>query len=274
LKLLKSIEEVRQWRGGRGGIGLVPTMGALHEGHASLVRQAADTCHHVLATIFLNPTQFGPSEDLSRYPRTLEADLLICEQSGAEAVFAPDVSEMHPDMQTRVVPGAVSFAWEGARRPGHFEGVCTVVLKLFQISQAEDAFFGLKDLQQCAVIRRMAIDLNLPIRLHFCETVRESSGLAMSSRNSYFSPEDRRGASGFSAALFRSAEEISAGKNPQDILNEARSALTNDGFRVDYIALVNPMTMEELTIASKESRIMAAVEWKGVRLIDNVAACR
>ncbi len=274
MKLLKTIAEVRKWRADCGEVGLVPTMGALHAGHASLVRQAADTCPDVLATIFLNPTQFGPNEDLSRYPRTLEADLAVCEEAGAAAVFAPDAAEIYPGMQTRVVPGSVGATWEGERRPGHFEGVCTVVMKLFQISQADSAFFGLKDLQQCAVIRRMAEDLNLPIRLCFCETVREPSGLAMSSRNAYLSPEDRQEASRFSAALLRSAEEIAAGKNPQESLARAREELAAADFQVDYIALVNPWTMEEQTFASQESRIMAAVGWKGVRLIDNVAASR
>ncbi len=274
MKVLRTIQEARDWRRRGRSLALVPTMGALHEGHAALIRHAVELAEDAMATIFVNPTQFGPNEDLSRYPRQEEADLEVCRACGAAAVFAPSAEEMYPASTTSVVPAGPALGWDGDLRPGHFQGVATVVLKLFMISEATHAVFGLKDLQQCAVIRKMVNDLNVPIELAFCETVREDSGLALSSRNAYLSPQHREEAALIHKELRRTAEAICGGARPKTECEIAMSQLEESGFIAEYVAMVDASTMliqEELT---DESRLIAAAKWHGVRLIDNISVLR
>jgi pantoate--beta-alanine ligase len=274
LKVLRTVQEVREWRQRGRSLALVPTMGALHEGHAALILHAVTLADDAMATIFVNPTQFGPNEDLSRYPRQEEADLEVCRACGAAAVFAPSAEEMYPASTTAVVPAGPALGWDGDLRPGHFQGVATVVLKLFMISEATHAVFGLKDLQQCAVIRKMVNDLNVPIELAFCETVREASGLALSSRNAYLSPQHRQEAALIHKELQRAAQAICGGASPTTACEFAVSQLAEAGFIAEYVAMVDASTMliqEELT---DESRLIAAAKWHGVRLIDNISVLR
>ncbi|MCA1997649.1 MAG: pantoate--beta-alanine ligase [Armatimonadetes bacterium] len=251
-------------------VGFVPTMGALHEGHLSLMRKARAECGHVIVSIFVNPTQFGPHEDFQRYPRNEQRDLELCREVGVDTVFAPDVETMYPRRTTVVAVRGVTERWEGAFRPGHFDGVTTVVTKLFHIVQPDRAYFGLKDLQQCAVIRRMVEDLNFPVKLRFCETVREPDGLAMSSRNQYLSPEERQRAALLYRRLTECRDEAASGGSLAASLDRARMALESDGFAVDYVAWVDPVSMEPIDRLQPGSRLIAAVRLGSVRLIDNL----
>ncbi|MEJ5170058.1 MAG: pantoate--beta-alanine ligase [Fimbriimonadales bacterium] len=251
-------------------VGFVPTMGALHEGHLSLLRAAREECQTVVASIFVNPTQFGPNEDFQRYPRHEQRDLELCEAAGVDAVFVPTVETMYPRRTTVVAVRGVTERWEGAFRPGHFDGVTTVVAKLFHIVQPDIAYFGLKDLQQCAVIQRMVEDLNFAVRLRFCETVRESDGLAMSSRNQYLNPEERKKAASLFRRLCECRDEAIAGSPLSVCLDRARVGLESDGFAVDYVAWVDPSTMEPVERLQTDSRLIAAVRLGSVRLIDNI----
>jgi len=252
---------------------LVPTMGALHQGHAALVRAARQHAGQhgtVVVSVFVNPTQFGPNEDFSRYPRTLDADLEICRTHGTDAVFAPNVSEMYP-------PGESTFVEEtqlsrglcGAVRPGHFRGVCTVVAKLLLITRPDAAIFGEKDYQQLAVIRRMTRDLFLGIEIIGHPTVREADGLAMSSRNRYLSAGERASATGFAAALqsAQAANETSA----QKIIAVASEAIARDtGCAPEYLAIVDEETLQPLEHIDRPAVLAAAVQIGNTRLIDNV----
>ncbi len=271
MKVLRTIQEVRAWRRRKRTLALVPTMGALHEGHAALIRHAVGLADGAMATIFVNPTQFGPNEDLSRYPRQEEADLELCESCGAAAVFAPSTEEMYPESTTAVVPAGPALGWDGDLRPGHFQGVATVVIKLFMISEATHAVFGLKDLQQCAVVRRMVKDLNVPIELSFCETVREESGLALSSRNAYLSPHHRQEAALIYNELQRAAKAICDGDSPRKACELAMNQLEDSGFSAEYVAMVDQRTMQIQDELDENSRLVAAVKWHGVRLIDNIS---
>lgn len=247
-------------------------MGALHEGHSTLVREARKECDHVTVSIFVNPTQFGPGEDFAKYPRTFEEDVELARSAGAGSIFAPPAEEMYAQDTTRVRVLSVSEEWEGAARPGHFEGVATVVLKLFHISRANVAYFGLKDLQQCSVIETMVRDLFLPVELRFIETVREGDGLAMSSRNAYLSPEARVVAATLNKVLFDAAERIRRADPPQiaDVIADARRCLDASGLSVDYIAMVDRRTMRTISVPAERARLMATVRIEGVRLLDNV----
>ena len=250
---------------------LVPTMGALHAGHAALIdaaRARAGKNGTVIVSIFVNPTQFGPNEDLAKYPRTLEADLEICAAHGADAVFAPAAEEMYP-------PGDSTFIEEttlarglcGAQRPGHFRGVCTVVAKLFNILRTDAAIFGEKDYQQLAVIRRMARDLFLGIEIVGHPTVREPDGLAMSSRNRYLSAEERQRAAAFPAALKQATEE----PDPRSIVTRANELITQGtGSAPEYVELVDAETLEPLASLDRPAVLAAAVKIGETRLIDNV----
>ncbi|MCX7800828.1 MAG: pantoate--beta-alanine ligase [Fimbriimonadales bacterium] len=261
----------QEWRKPEGArVGFVPTMGALHEGHLSLMRQARRECAVVVASIFVNPTQFGPNEDYERYPRDEAEDLRLCESVGVDAVFAPDVRTMYPRRTTVVAVRGVTERWEGAFRPGHFDGVTTVVAKLFHIVQPDAAYFGLKDLQQCAVIRRMVEDLNFPVELRFCATVREPDGLAMSSRNRYLTSEERRRASSLYRALCECRSEAAEGRSLAITLDRVRMRLEQEGFAVDYVAWIDPQTMDPVDRLKEDSRLIAAVRLGGVRLIDNI----
>lgn len=247
-------------------------MGALHEGHLTLIRAAREACDHVVVSIFVNPTQFGPDEDFAKYPRPFDRDVAVSQHAGADVIFAPSPEDMYAHDTTRVRVSSVSDEWEGAARPGHFEGVATVVLKLFHISHANVAYFGLKDLQQCAVIESMVRDLFLPIELRFIETVRESDGLAMSSRNAYLSAEGRTAAATLNRVLFHTAQLIRT-SDPSDAgksIAQARRKLELANLNVEYFAMVDRRTMRAITVPTGHARLMATVRVEGVRLLDNV----
>jgi len=253
-------------------VGIVPTMGALHQGHLSLVQRAKRECDIAVATIFVNPTQFGPTEDFQKYPRTLEDDLRQLRDSGCDLVFTPTNDQMYPPGHSSFVePPKVAIDWEGKIRPGHFRGVSTIVLKLFQIIPAHVGYFGRKDYQQVAVIRSMVKDFNLPIQIEACETVREPDGLAMSSRNRYLSPADRTRALGLSTAL-RSAQRLIENGctntlQVEQAMREALLAAPVDS--IDYAAIVHPETLEPVvSIVGTVVGIIAA-RLGTTRLIDN-----
>ncbi|MEQ1824078.1 MAG: pantoate--beta-alanine ligase [Fimbriimonadaceae bacterium] len=248
-------------------VGFVPTMGALHEGHVSLMRRAKLECGFCVASIFVNPTQFGPNEDFNKYPRDEARDFELAKSAGVDAVFCPSVESVYNGSTTTVRVGGVTDLWEGPLRPGHFEGVATVVHKLFGMVRPTIAYFGLKDFQQCCVIAKMVSDLYLPIELVFCETVREPDGLAMSSRNRYLSQEERALAPRIYAVLNQVSGSTSG---LSEALLEGRTALQNIGFRVEYLAAVNTV-MQPIETREPNSRLIVAA-WLGTtRLIDNIA---
>jgi pantoate--beta-alanine ligase len=256
-----------------GALALVPTMGALHEGHRSLIRLAREHADHVAVSIFVNPLQFGPNEDFSRYPRTFDADLEVCEAEGVSMVFAPAAEVMYlPDRQVGVSSGQMGTVVEGAFRPGHFDGVLTVVLKLFNLVQPDAAVFGQKDAQQIALIRRMVADLNLPITIIGAPTIREPDGLALSSRNRYLSAADRVTALALSAALREGARQT----RPKDILHAAHAVLdeaarADPPLVLDYLSLVHPATFTAVTEDHRgEAVLTIAAKVGATRLIDNV----
>jgi len=254
-------------------VGLVPTMGALHEGHESLIRAAKARCTHAAVTLFVNPTQFGPSEDFTAYPRPLAADLRVCEQAGADLVFAPSVETMYPSgVKTSVHVSGLTDVLCGPRRPGHFDGVATVVAKLFHILPADAAFFGEKDYQQLAVIRQMVRDLNIPIEIVGCPTVREPDGLAMSSRNAYLTSAQRSQATCLSRALFDAAERIHSGERViAEIVDGIRKGIAGSGpAQIEYVEIVDADTLEPLSFVDRPVRICLAVRIGTCRLIDNV----
>ncbi len=253
-------------------VGLVPTMGALHEGHVSLVRQAKSVCDRAVATIFVNPTQFGPKEDLSKYPRTLNEDLEKLDQAGCDYVFTPAELQMYGEgHSTYVEPPQVASRWEGEIRPGHFRGVCTIVLKLFQMIPADIAYLGRKDYQQLAVIRAMVRDLNIPVCIEACETIREPDGLAMSSRNRYLSHEQRHRALGLIRALRIAERLVERGERDVQAVESAmrQELLAAPVDSIDYAAIVDPVTLEP--IAEIESSVVAIIAARlgSTRLIDN-----
>ena len=254
-------------------VGFVPTMGALHAGHVSLIQAAAERCDCVVVSIFVNPTQFGPGEDLEKYPRPLEKDLTICEEYGVDIVFAPSRGEMYPrENLSWVTVDKVSEPLCGRFRPGHFRGVATVCTKLFNIVGADVAFFGQKDAQQVAVIQRMVADLNLPLEIVVCPTVREPDGLAMSSRNQYLSPQERREATMIYRALQKSAELIQAGEtDAAKIADQMREVLRQaPGLKVEYVSIVDAESLEDLE--QVRGRVLVAVAGRlgSTRLIDNI----
>lgn len=254
-------------------VGLVPTMGALHAGHLSLVRRAKQDCDIAVATIFVNPTQFGPNEDLDKYPRTLESDLTALNDLGCDFVFVPPSDRVYGEHHsTYVEPPSVARRWEGEVRPGHFRGVATIVLKLFQLIPAHVAYFGRKDYQQVAVVRSMVDDLNVPILIEACETVREPDGLAMSSRNRYLSKEDRVRALGLWRALCRVRSGLAAGETSSELLEKAmREELTKAPVdSIDYAAIVHPGTMEPIDRVDESAVAIIAARVGSTRLIDNM----
>jgi len=256
-------------------IGLVPTMGALHEGHASLIRACRREADFVVVSIFVNPTQFGPNEDFARYPRTPKADRTLYAEAGADLAWAPTVEELYPGGQGSTfveVPG-LSDVLDGASRPGHFRGVATVVLKLFQAARPDVAAFGLKDYQQLLVIRRMAADLLLPVRILPVETAREPDGLARSSRNRYLDPEQRRAAAILSEALRRAGRAVAGGEGDADRVRQIlRDAVESEGLaQIDYAEVAEAETLEPLADLGAGRRAVAllAVRIGPARLIDN-----
>lgn len=258
-----------------GRVGLVPTMGYLHEGHLSLVRRAREDNGFVVVSIFVNPTQFAPEEDLDRYPRDLERDLDVADSAGADAVFHPQVREMYaPDHCTWVEVEKLTERLCGASRPGHFRGVTTVVTKLFGIVTPDRAYFGQKDAQQALIIRRMTADLDLGVEIEVCATVRESDGLAMSSRNAYLSPEERRQASTLQRALREAATAIETGeRDPAAVRAAFHSRLAEAPLaRLDYLEIVGTSDLAPVETIQAEVLVAAAVWFGDTRLIDNVTA--
>jgi pantoate--beta-alanine ligase len=254
-------------------IGLVPTMGALHEGHLSLVDRAAARTGTVVMSIFVNPLQFGPGEDFARYPRDLARDRQLAAGRGVAILFTPEVEAMYPaGNQTRVVPGPAAERWEGRERPGHFAGVLTVVAKLFHIVEPDLAVFGQKDLQQATLIRQMVRDLNWPIEILVGPTVREADGLALSSRNAYLSPQDRAQGLGLSRALRVVARAWQGGERVGPVLEQvARDELKAfSGMTVDYIAVVDPERWEPVARAGAGTIVAMAGRVGGTRLLDNM----
>ncbi len=277
LKKLETVDEVRAFTGphraaGR-RIGLVPTMGALHEGHRSLIRAARRDCEIVIVSIFVNPTQFGPNEDFDEYPRPIEADLNACAAERADAVFCPVVSEMYDaSASTTVHVDRLTQGLCGASRPWHFDGVTTVVSKLFNIVQPDAAYFGQKDAQQAAVIRKMTRDLSWPIEIVICPTVREPDGLAMSSRNVYLSPAEREQARSLSQALFAASEAINQGeRDAVTVASSIRARIESAGpCSIDYVEVVDADELQPVDQVQGRVLIAVAVRIGSTRLIDNV----
>jgi pantoate--beta-alanine ligase len=253
-------------------LGFIPTMGALHKGHASLIQAAKTQCAPVVVSIFVNPKQFGPSEDFQKYPRTLDSDRALLESLGVDYLFAPPAEEIYPKgFRTKVEVEGLGNRLEGRSRPGHFQGVATVVLKLFQIVQPRFAYFGRKDAQQARIIQQMASDLNLDTEIVVSPIVRESDGLALSSRNAYLSPEDRRAAT----ALFRSLEavktEIAKGeRDAAHLIATARHLLDSEpGVKTDYVEIVDAESLEPVTLLRGRCLVLIAARVGKTRLIDN-----
>ena len=255
-------------------LGLVPTMGALHEGHLALVRRARQENATVAASIFVNPTQFGPREDLSTYPRDMERDLALLEAEEVDLVYAPTPEEVYPPgFDTWIVPGALAERLEGAWRPGHFRGVATVVAKLFNVVQPDRAYFGQKDGQQLAVIRQMVRDLNLPVAVVAVPTLRAADGLALSSRNAYLTPEQRQAAPVVYRALTAAQALWEQGETDAQQLREtAQSMLTAEPLvaSVDYVSVADAVTLEEVALVAGPVMVSTAVRMGSTRLIDNV----
>jgi pantoate--beta-alanine ligase len=253
-------------------IGVVPTMGYLHEGHAALMRRAREECASVIVTLFVNPTQFGPNEDFTRYPRDFERDSRLCEKAGVDLLYAPPIEQVYPEgFSTSVDVGGLSARWEGEHRPGHFRGVATVVTKLLTSTQPDRAYFGEKDFQQLRVVERLARDLDLPVEIVPCQTVRECDGLALSSRNAYLDAETRPQAAAIFAGL-REAQLACAGgeRDAAALVARVERALVAADFRVDYVAIVDPATLEPLARVDRPARALVAARLGPVRLIDNM----
>jgi len=273
LQVLQTIAEVRGARRGLGDLGLVPTMGYLHAGHLSLVERAKAECAAVAVSIFVNPTQFGPNEDLSRYPRDLPRDLQMLEAAGVDLVFAPEPSEIYPPgFATEIRVGGVTDVLEGAVRPGHFAGVATVVAKLFNIVQPTRAYFGQKDAQQSVVIRKLVRDLDLPVEIVVAPTVREADGLALSSRNSYLTPEQRAAAPTIFRALTAARMLFDGGERDAEALRQAMRATiaAQPDMRIDYVSVADPQTLQELSRVDRAALASMAVRLGATRLIDNL----
>lgn len=250
---------------------LVPTMGALHEGHLSLIRAAAESNNQVVVSIFVNPTQFGPNEDLESYPRNEDRDFEIAREAGARIIFAPTVQEMYPQGTVSIKAGGVATRWEGFHRPGHFDGVATVVAKLFNMVGPRCAHFGLKDYQQCRVIAQLVDEMAFPLSLAFHETVREPDGLAMSSRNRYLSLDERKRAPKLYQQLCIAEQLLRQGHSVAETRDECVQKLAQAGFLIQYFALVDAFTLEPVESLINESRLLVAAYIGSTRLIDNVA---
>ncbi|NUR60167.1 MAG: pantoate--beta-alanine ligase [Catenulispora sp.] len=257
--------------------GVVMTMGALHEGHLELLRQARHDCDLVVVTVFVNPLQFGPNEDFDRYPRTLDDDLKLCAEAGVDVVFAPSVGEVYPGGPpiVQISPGAMGEVLEGEFRPGFFTGVLTVVNKLLHLTRPDVAFFGQKDAQQLALVRRMVLDLNMPVEIVGVPTVRDADGLAKSSRNRYLSPEERTIALALSRALSAGRDEAAAGHGAAAVRHAAVSVLSaaaaDGALTVDYLALVDPQDFSDVPAAFTGDAVLAVAARVGTtRLIDNL----
>ncbi|MGM0430972.1 MAG: pantoate--beta-alanine ligase [Pseudomonadota bacterium] len=273
MRVLKSLAELRKWRQQQAEVALVPTMGNLHDGHLHLVKTALERCDNVVVSIFVNPMQFGANEDLDSYPRTLEADCQALDALGVSAVFTPQVSDVYPrglDKQTRIEVPGISDILCGASRPGHFTGVATIVCKLFNMVQPQLAVFGEKDYQQLQVIRLMTQDLSLPVEVLGAPTQRETSGLAMSSRNGYLSPEQKQQAAALYRTLQKTKAELGVSTNFSELEKAAKEDLSKAGFVPDYFSIRNAKDLQEATTEDPEWVILAAAFMGETRLIDNL----
>ena len=266
-------DAVAPWRRAGETVGVVPTMGALHDGHLSLVRAAKAGADRVITTIFVNPAQFNNPEDLEKYPRTEENDAALLGAAEVDLLFMPAPGEVYPEgFATSVSVGRLTDGFCGSTRPGHFDGVATVVTKLLLMTGADRAYFGEKDWQQLQIVRRLTADLNIPVEIVGCPTMREADGLAMSSRNTRLDPEDRPRAPALNASMEAAGRAVLAGQPVADALEEARSAILKAGFSsIDYLDLCDAATLEPLTVPPRQpARLLAAAWLGGVRLIDNI----
>ena len=275
MRTIRSIRGLQAWRRKHENqqIGFVPTMGALHEGHLSLIRQARKHCSMVVVSIFVNPLQFGPAEDLGRYPRNLKADQQLCRETGVDLLFVPSGEEFYPqNFQTTVRVNRLSEHWEGEARPTHFEGVTTAVTKLLCLVRPNQTYFGQKDYQQLLVVKQLVKDLNIDTRIVRCPTVRESDGLALSSRNHYLSESQRRQAARVSAALRQGVKSIQLGKRQvSTIQREMKKILSQSkGITIEYLAVCEAQSLAPLPVAKGSMVLLAAVRLGHVRLIDNM----
>jgi len=273
MTVVQTIADCRRERAALRPLALVPTMGALHAGHLSLIREAKRCSPHVAVSIFVNPTQFGPKEDFNRYPRPIDDDLQKCEQAGVQLVFHPSVEEMYPPDGNDVIVDIPSLTsvLEGKHRPGHFKGVCQVVAKLFNIVQPDVACFGQKDFQQARVLSAMVESLNWPIEMAICPTLRDPDGLAMSSRNQYLSPEERERALSISRALMLAQGEVKAGvRQTNRLITSIQHMLLEQHLNIDYIAAVDPQTLKNVELLSGPTVLAVAARVGNTRLIDNV----
>lgn len=276
MRVVEKVNDVRslvkEWKAKGLKVGFVPTMGYLHEGHESLIRKASEENDRVVVSIFVNPIQFGPKEDLSTYPRDLDRDSKLCERSGADIIFHPENEEMYlKDFSTFVDMSGLTAGLCGKSRPNHFRGVCTVVTKLFNIVSPDRAYFGEKDAQQLAVIKRMVRDLNIDIEIIGCPIVREKDGLAKSSRNTYLSIEERKAATILNKSLMLSKEKIQLGERNSEVIIEIIKEIINSEklARVDYIEIVDSLSMERVERIEKSVLVAIAVFIGKTRLIDN-----
>ena len=276
MEIITTAQQMREWSAAQQGTGLslalVPTMGYFHEGHLALMRKAAEEADRVVVSLFVNPIQFAPGEDLSRYPRDLDRDQALAEEVGVDVLFVPGVAEMYPEApRTRITVSGLTERLCGSSRPGHFDGVCTVVAKLFNIVQPDLAVFGRKDFQQLAVIRRMVADLNFNLRLISHPIVREKDGLAMSSRNTYLAPAERGIAPCLFRALQKARQQAAAGLLDSETLrrNAAQYINSHEKTAIEYISVVNANTLEDQSQVGPDSLMALAVRIGSTRLIDN-----
>jgi len=273
LRIVETRDDLRTARSGLPEpVGVVPTMGYLHEGHAALIRRARDQCASVIVTLFVNPKQFGPNEDFARYPRDFARDRAICESLGVDLLYAPSVDEVYPPgFATSVDVSGLSEQWEGAHRPGHFRGVATVVAKLLIGTRADRAYFGEKDYQQLQVVKRLVLDLEIPTAIVPCPTVREADGLALSSRNAYLTPDDRPRATALYRGLMAARSALAGGeRDARRLADSISQTVVSAGLTLDYAAVVDPTTLVPLDRVDRPARALVAARLGRVRLIDNL----
>lgn len=274
MQIARTVEEAKQitraWKRNGETIGLVPTMGYLHEGHASLIERARKENDRVVVSVFLNPTQFAPNEDLESYPRDFDRDCALCEKIGADLVFHPEPEEMYHDPHAFVNIDLLSSTMDGAARPIHFRGVCTVVSKLFNIMQPDNAYFGQKDAQQLAIVKKMAADLNFDVKVNGCPIVREADGLAKSSRNTYLSAEERAVAPTLFKAIQKGQEIIEPGMRAADLEAAMKDVLASEPLaNTEYVTAVDALTMQPVEAIDRDVLVAMAVRIGTTRLIDN-----
>jgi len=276
VNVFHTIAELRAWRVSlTGSVGFAPTMGNLHDGHIACLKRAQLATNHSVVSIFVNPTQFAPTDDFAKYPRTLDDDIKLLDENGCDAVFVPSVDEMYPSgASTRVIAGSMAQGLEGDFRPGHFDGVATVCLKLFQIVEPAVVAFGCKDLQQMRVIQQMIRDFNMPIHLEEVPTTREASGLALSSRNRYLTPDAKFQASELNQGLQNTLRQVMAGISPDSAEAKTIADLEEHGWAIDYIVVRDAVTFQAITPETTEVAVLGAARLHGVRLIDNITAIR